>query len=159
MRVRSLGQEDPPEEAMATHSSILTWKIPWTEEPGRPQSMGSQSRTRLKQLSTTICKALSCVSLFWLGLTCICWIHREGSMGRVGGIGSNSIHTSPEDYKLEVWRPANNSCKSGALNSALGPLQNFMRILPVLSICKRRSLCSIYSKVNNCWTNDYLAPS
>ena len=37
---------------MATHSSILAWRIPWTEEPGRLQSMGSQSRTQLKQLST-----------------------------------------------------------------------------------------------------------
>ena len=34
--VRSLGQEDPLEKEMATHSSILAWKIPWTEEPGRP---------------------------------------------------------------------------------------------------------------------------
>ena len=34
MRVRSLGQEDPLEEEMATHSNILAWKIPWTEEPG-----------------------------------------------------------------------------------------------------------------------------
>ena len=38
--VRSLGQEDPLEEGMATHSSILAWRIPWTEEPGRLQSMG-----------------------------------------------------------------------------------------------------------------------
>ena len=36
-RVRSLGQEDPLEKEMATHSSILTWEIPWTEEPGRLQ--------------------------------------------------------------------------------------------------------------------------
>ena len=40
--VRSLGQEGPLEEEMATLSSILTWKIPWTEVPGRLQSMGSQ---------------------------------------------------------------------------------------------------------------------
>ena len=40
--VRSLGQEDPLEKRMATHSSIVTWRIPWTEEPGRPQSMGLQ---------------------------------------------------------------------------------------------------------------------
>ena len=40
--VRSLGQEDPLEEGMATHSSILAWRIPWTEEPGRSQSMGLQ---------------------------------------------------------------------------------------------------------------------
>ena len=38
--VQSLGQEDPLEEGMATHSSILAWRIPWTEEPGRVQSMG-----------------------------------------------------------------------------------------------------------------------
>ena len=40
--VRSLGWEDPLEEGMATHSSILAWRIPWTEEPGGLQSMGSQ---------------------------------------------------------------------------------------------------------------------
>ena len=40
--VRSLGWEDPLEKEMATHSSILRWRIPWTEEPGRLQSMGSQ---------------------------------------------------------------------------------------------------------------------
>ena len=42
MRVRSLGGEDPWEEEMATHSSIPAWEIPWTEEPGRLQSLGSQ---------------------------------------------------------------------------------------------------------------------
>ena len=41
-RVRSLGQEDPLEKEMATHSSILAWEIPWMEEPGRLQSMWSQ---------------------------------------------------------------------------------------------------------------------
>ena len=41
-QVRSLGREDPLEEGMATHSSILAWRIPWTEEPGGPQSMRSQ---------------------------------------------------------------------------------------------------------------------
>ena len=41
-RVQSLGQEDLLEKEMATHSSILAWKIPWMEEPGRLQSMGSQ---------------------------------------------------------------------------------------------------------------------
>ena len=39
---QSLGQEDPLEEEMATHSGILAWEIPWTEEPGGLQSMGSQ---------------------------------------------------------------------------------------------------------------------
>ena len=47
-----LGLEDPLEEGMATHFSILGWRIPRTEEPGGLQSMRSQSRTRLKWLST-----------------------------------------------------------------------------------------------------------
>ena len=47
-QVRSLGWEDPLEKEIATHSSTLAWKIPWTEEPGRLQSMGvTKSRTRL----------------------------------------------------------------------------------------------------------------
>ena len=50
-RVRSLGQEDPLEKEMATHSSILAWKIPWTEEPFRLQSMESQSRTQLSDFT------------------------------------------------------------------------------------------------------------
>ena len=41
-RVQSVGQEDLPEKEMATHSSILAWKIPWSEEPGRLYSMRSQ---------------------------------------------------------------------------------------------------------------------
>ena len=44
-RVQSLGREDPLEKGMATHFSILTWRIPWTEERGRLQSMRLQSRT------------------------------------------------------------------------------------------------------------------
>ena len=40
-RVQSLGQEDPLEKGMATHFSILAWRIPWTEEPGGLQSMGA----------------------------------------------------------------------------------------------------------------------
>ena len=43
--VQLLGQEDPLEKGVATHSSILAWEIPWTEEPGGLQSMGLQSQT------------------------------------------------------------------------------------------------------------------
>ena len=43
MRVLSLGQEDPLDKGMVTHSSILVWRVPWTEEPGRLQSTGSQT--------------------------------------------------------------------------------------------------------------------
>ena len=49
--VQSLGQEDPLEKATATHSSTLAWKIPWTEEPGRLQAMGSQTQTRLSNFT------------------------------------------------------------------------------------------------------------
>ena len=45
--IRSLGQEDPLEKQMASHSSTLAWKIPWTEEPGGLQSVGLQSWTWL----------------------------------------------------------------------------------------------------------------
>ena len=45
--VQSLGQEYPLEKEMAIHSNILAWKIPWTEDPGGLQSMGSQSQTQL----------------------------------------------------------------------------------------------------------------
>ena len=48
MGVQSLGWEDSLEEEMATHSSILVWVIPWTEEPGKLQSIGSQSQTQTK---------------------------------------------------------------------------------------------------------------
>ena len=51
--VQSLGLEDPLEKDMATHSSILAWRIPWAEEPGGLQSSGSQSRTRLRDFTFT----------------------------------------------------------------------------------------------------------
>ena len=50
-QVQSLGQEDPLEKEMATQSSILAWKIPWTEEPGRLQSKGSQESDTTLQLN------------------------------------------------------------------------------------------------------------
>ena len=49
--VQCLVWEDPLEEGMATRSSILAWRIPWTEESGRLQPMGSQSRTRLSDFT------------------------------------------------------------------------------------------------------------
>ena len=60
MWVQSLGQEDLPEEETATHSSILAWRIPWTEEPGGLQSMVSQRvghdlATEQQQTTTTSC--------------------------------------------------------------------------------------------------------
>ena len=55
MWVQSLGGEDPIEQGMAAHSSILAWRIPWTEEPRGLQFMGLQSQTRLTQLGRHAC--------------------------------------------------------------------------------------------------------
>ena len=52
--VQFLGWEDPLEKEMATHSIILAWRIPWTEEPGRLQSMGSQESDMTEQLRTQL---------------------------------------------------------------------------------------------------------
>ena len=54
--VPSLGWEDPLEKGMATHSGILAWRIPWMEEPGRLQSIGSQ-RVRLSQVTINTLRA------------------------------------------------------------------------------------------------------
>ena len=48
-RVQSLSWEDPLEEEMATHSSILAWRIPWTKEPGRLQSIGLQKKSHMTE--------------------------------------------------------------------------------------------------------------
>ena len=55
MQVQSLGREDPLEKEMATHSSILAWRIPWTEESGGLQSKGSQESDTTEQLSMHTC--------------------------------------------------------------------------------------------------------
>ena len=52
MQLRSLGQKDPQEVGMASHSSILSWRIPWAEEPGGLQFIVSQSQIQLKRFST-----------------------------------------------------------------------------------------------------------
>ena len=80
-RVRSWGQEEPLEKEMAPHSSTLVWKIPWTEEPGRLQSMGSQSDTTE-----------------WLDFTMFKWLLKELS-------SSSHIHTYTDTrWMLAVWR-------------------------------------------------------
>ena len=56
-QVRSLGQEDPLEKGTATHSSILAWKIPWTEEPGRLQSTGLLRVRHTEQLTLLLSAA------------------------------------------------------------------------------------------------------
>ena len=69
MQFRSLSQEDPLENEMASHSSILAWRIPWTEEPGRLQSMGSQrirhNRVTAHMTQISLCRLNLSLSL-WL---------------------------------------------------------------------------------------------
>ena len=61
MQVQSLGQEDPLEKEMATHSNILAWIIPWTEEPGGIQSMGSNTTWSLNNdYNASKCASLTC---------------------------------------------------------------------------------------------------
>ena len=57
MLVWTLGWEDPLEKEMATHSSILTWEIPWTEEPDKLQSMGSERvrRSLVQKVNNQLC--------------------------------------------------------------------------------------------------------
>ena len=77
--VRFLAREDPLEEGMATHSSILVWKIPWTEEPGGLQSMGSQrSRTRLSDYYYVPAFIVS-LSYLALGLAFFCQMTSAGN--------------------------------------------------------------------------------
>ena len=61
IQVQSLGQEDSMEKGMATHPSILAWRIPWTEKPGRLKSIESQDTTELLMLS--LCPFVECSGL------------------------------------------------------------------------------------------------
>ena len=66
-RVRSLGREDPLKKEMAIHSSTLAWKMPWTEEPGRLQSMGSQRI--VQDGATSLLAELLAMKLLGIGVT------------------------------------------------------------------------------------------
>ena len=80
--VQSLGLEDPLQEEMATHSNILTWRIPWTEEPGRVQSMGLQSRTWMsmhKCIGTTKNSIETCILSVVKQITSPGWMHEKSA--------------------------------------------------------------------------------
>ena len=79
MWVQSLGLEDPLEKEMATHSSILAWEIPWTEEPGELQSMGSQ-RVGHDRVTERAC--------FYLRDTCETTCHHPGTANRFSVMGT-----------------------------------------------------------------------
>jgi hypothetical protein len=67
--VQSLGQEDPLEKEMATHSCVLAWKIPWTEELGRLQSMGSQESDMTEELNQQVYINYAPINLIFKNLT------------------------------------------------------------------------------------------
>ena len=84
-RVQSLGQEDPLVKGMATHSSILAWRIPWTEEPGGLQSMGSQrvrynwATNRHNRIDTVL----------WLGLPW--WLRRAQTVKNLPAVQRSQV--------------------------------------------------------------------
>ena len=91
-QVQSLGQKDPLEEGMVTHSSILAWRIPWTEESDRLQYIGSQSRTQLKPHNTA--HNTTRATYKW---GTVCQVNFPGVIA--------NLHTS----KLEIWNKSVNS--------------------------------------------------
>ena len=110
-QVRPLGQKDPLEKKMATHFSILAWKIPWTEEPGRLQSMGSQrvGHRRLRDFS----------SLLWEFILHICNTARFSCHSLHSILGSlTSLNfclyilkfTSCGERFYEFWQVHSNMC-------------------------------------------------
>ena len=72
MWVQSLGQEDPLEKGMATHSSILAWRIPRTEEPGRLQSMGSKELDKTEHAGRQAVFQFVCVCVCMCVYMCVC---------------------------------------------------------------------------------------
>ena len=66
MQVQSLGWKDPLEEGMATHSSILAWRISWTEEPAGLRSLESQRLTQLKQLRMHLFSRTGEITTGWI---------------------------------------------------------------------------------------------
>ena len=106
-QVRSLGREDPLEKEMVTHSSTMAWKIPWTEEPSRLQSMGSQrighdwvtSHCSNKQTKNLVVLGLFSVGLFLL----LCFLPRYVPFLIVVKLVCEGINQSAVSYSL--WPP------------------------------------------------------
>ena len=76
MQFRYLGQEDPLEEGIATHSSILAWRIPWTEEPGRPQFCLPSGYHQVVLCIYESASVLSCLFICFIDSSCK-WDHTK----------------------------------------------------------------------------------
>ena len=119
-QVRSLGWEDPLEKEMATHSSILAWRIPWTQKPGGLQSMGPQ---RVKHDWETDTFPFTLWVCSWeclpLSMILVCW---EESLAR--GIPDSSQSSPPLPLTL------NTGCQPGAVLPHLHAFQSIWKCLP-----------------------------
>ena len=113
MRVKSLGQEDPLEKGMATHSSILSWRIPWTAEPGGLQSMGLQ---RVRHDWVTNTSFHSILSVCFNFILCMFWtqelwmvlgeqtVEREAGRGdRHNPLSDHFLDASKSFTKSKAW--------------------------------------------------------
>ena len=126
-RVWSLGWEDPLEQEMATHSSILAWRIPWTEELGRPQSMGSQ-RVRPDWV-TSLSLCVKCPNQQHHPFT-----HPDSCTKSII-ISDHCVSMEKENKRQWRWRPltedlrTSNVSKSADVQSVL-PVQDITGCLP-----------------------------
>ena len=111
--VSSPGQEDPLEEEMATHSSILAWKIPWTMEPGRLQSTGLRSQTWLKQLDMHTCRGKQQGQYSWS------WVRAR----RVLGYELREVDWS--QIRRNFWSHLKWPCKSLAVGPFFTDISNY----------------------------------
>ena len=132
-----LGREVPLEKEMSTHSSILAWRIPWTEEPGRLQSMESQSWTQLTHWTTANL------------MGCHCWdcitvqnekhVDIEKAWARMWSFFPDSDLGFPGwlDSRFSLWLPPAPSGKASVPAILLYPSANskHVRIWPPLSVC------------------------
>ena len=103
MRVQPLDWEDPLEEDMGTHSSILAWRIPWTADLVRLQSLGSQSWTRLKRLSTSQHKTE--IEML-LSMDDLCFIHMAENLYVLVCIKAQETDKVFENFILAEMRSA-----------------------------------------------------
>ena len=130
-RVQSLGQEDPLEKGMAIHSSILAWRIPWTEEPGGLQSMGSQrvghnwATNNEKEGSP---RFLSYINDDYLPSPCrrraVCWETRNKRDCRSEDTRHKNGHQNQEPHNLKVY----------VLNRKTSPKSSFLTSSRILVV-------------------------
>ena len=103
-----LGREDPLEEGMATHSSILAWRVPGTEEPGGPQSLGSQKSTRVSTIVLSSFHA-GFVEDPRSGLVCCCsclrGVYRQGGKTTEGSVLLTLSHQGTRSLLSTRWIP------------------------------------------------------